>query len=303
MRAREVIKEIGGVWHGSYGTGPCPVCQPERRRDQMALSVSERDGKLLIKCHKSGCEYRDIIGQFGISPQQIGNPDPEAQAKEKANIGFRRVKAKSVAQKIFDASKPFGHPYLVRKGFPSLSFPSLTIRDLRAITPPPKMFSELKNSCRLMVAPLRDFKGNITSAQLIDEFGNKCFISGGRVGGSAFRIGRSGQIVLCEGVATGLSIWRCSRILGAPVMVLCCMSADNVKKVGKLLPKGKFVAIGDNDPGGAGQAAAKVADNWVLPPVVGMDFNDFEIADQYSAVALLSQLLSDAGAPANRPTK
>ena len=36
---RTITSALGGHWYGSYGTAPCPVCQPERRRDQAALTL------------------------------------------------------------------------------------------------------------------------------------------------------------------------------------------------------------------------------------------------------------------------
>lgn len=37
--ARELTLALGGHWHGRYGAAPCPVCQPDRRRDQNALTL------------------------------------------------------------------------------------------------------------------------------------------------------------------------------------------------------------------------------------------------------------------------
>ena len=37
---RTLTIELGGKWHQSYGAAPCPVFQPERRRDQNALTIS-----------------------------------------------------------------------------------------------------------------------------------------------------------------------------------------------------------------------------------------------------------------------
>ena len=39
--ARGLTYNLGGTWYGNYGTSPCPVCQPERRRDQHGLSASD----------------------------------------------------------------------------------------------------------------------------------------------------------------------------------------------------------------------------------------------------------------------
>ncbi len=36
--ARALTQALGGRWHGHYGAAPCPVCQPERRKGQNALT-------------------------------------------------------------------------------------------------------------------------------------------------------------------------------------------------------------------------------------------------------------------------
>ena len=40
--AIEITRSLSGQWHGSYGTAPCPVCQPEARPEQTALTRGRR---------------------------------------------------------------------------------------------------------------------------------------------------------------------------------------------------------------------------------------------------------------------
>ena len=56
--AERITRALGGDWRHGQGLAPCPICQPEGRRDQRALSVSEKAGKLLLHCHKAGCAVR-----------------------------------------------------------------------------------------------------------------------------------------------------------------------------------------------------------------------------------------------------
>jgi hypothetical protein len=37
--ARTLTMALGGRWWRGYGSAPCPVCQPERRKDQDALTL------------------------------------------------------------------------------------------------------------------------------------------------------------------------------------------------------------------------------------------------------------------------
>lgn len=63
--------ELGGKWHRSYGVAPCPVCQPERRKDQNALTIRADGGRLLMHCKKLGCEFQDILTASGIAPGHV----------------------------------------------------------------------------------------------------------------------------------------------------------------------------------------------------------------------------------------
>lgn len=52
--------------HGHHATAPCPVCQPEGRPDQQALSISRgADGNVLLHCFKGACSYREIMSAVG----------------------------------------------------------------------------------------------------------------------------------------------------------------------------------------------------------------------------------------------
>ncbi len=56
MSARTLTAALQGRWHGSYGTARCPA-HADRRP---SLSITERDGKLLVKCH-AGCDQALVI--------------------------------------------------------------------------------------------------------------------------------------------------------------------------------------------------------------------------------------------------
>ena len=64
--AKFLTHTLGGIWRNDRGNAPCPVCQPERRRGQNALSISGTGGKLLLHCFKNGCSFAHITRAAGI---------------------------------------------------------------------------------------------------------------------------------------------------------------------------------------------------------------------------------------------
>ena len=50
--ARDLTRALGGTWYGHFGTAPCPVCQPEARADQNALTISDGNRTLLAHCKR-----------------------------------------------------------------------------------------------------------------------------------------------------------------------------------------------------------------------------------------------------------
>ena len=49
MDGRTIAHNLGGAWRNGRGNAPCPICQPERRRDQTALSISEEGGNDVLQ--------------------------------------------------------------------------------------------------------------------------------------------------------------------------------------------------------------------------------------------------------------
>ena len=80
--ARTITLSLGGRWHGSYGAAPCPVCQPEGRRGQHALTLADgADGRLLAHCKKLGCAFAAILAAAGLAPGGLPTPDPARMAE------------------------------------------------------------------------------------------------------------------------------------------------------------------------------------------------------------------------------
>lgn len=177
----------------------------------------------------------------------------------------RRLEARNRAIAIWQAASPASdaHCYLVKKGIRN--------HGLR-----------LHNGT--LVIPMRDSAGKLHSLQFINGYGNKRFLSGGRIQGCYYSIGVPAEtICIAEGFATGASIYEAT---GHAVAV--AFNCGNLLSVARTL-RAKFPAIeiilcADNDENTLGnpgltkarEAAAAVGALFAMPPCEG-DFNDLLI--------------------------
>lgn len=96
--AQSLTLSLRGKWYGNHGSAPCPVCQPERRKDQHGLSVKAEGGRLLIWCHKSGCDFRAILDAAGIArdgSNLAAALDPQADAQRATYDAAKREQPNS----------------------------------------------------------------------------------------------------------------------------------------------------------------------------------------------------------------
>jgi putative DNA primase/helicase len=194
----------------------------------------------------------------------------EARERERRFAAQERARQMVVAdeaRKLVSAAVMSGHPYLERKGF--------------------KQRAALVREGKLVI-PVRDAinYSDIISVQLIDESGEKRFLTGGRTRGGIHRLGveprHARRIALCEGYATGLSIDAALQRLPAAHAVIVCFSARNLELVSQKFP-GAFVCA-DNDESGVGEKAARATGlKWLMPSEIG-DFNDFHLKHGLHAV-------------------
>lgn len=190
-------------------------------------------------------------------------PDPaemQRRAKEaQAQIARGQRDAAKRAEWILSQSELATHPYLKAKGFPD---------ELGHVWE--------KDGARLLIVPMM-VGPDLVGCQLIDESGDKRFLTGQRTKGAAFVIQNKGPVVLCEGYATGLSIRAALNAIRAKYTLFICFSANNLVHLASELPAGLVVA--DNDQSGTGERSAKET-GWpyFMPPEVDQDFNDFHAA-------------------------
>lgn len=137
----------------------------------------------------------------------------------------------------------------------------------------------------VLVIPVYDRTGGLVSLQFIGDDGTKRLLKGGKMQGSWCSIGKlipGGMILICEGWATGASLYEATGYF-----VLIAFSAANLTAVAKLARQhhqdSKIIICADNDEKTAGnpgltyatQAALEVDARLAIPPIAG-DFNDYE---------------------------
>ena len=160
-----------------------------------------------------------------------------------------------------------------------------------------------------LVIPLLSFDWKLQSLQFINTDGTKTFKTGGKVAGSFYPIGfesfdDSDVWIICEGYATGASIFEASNI---PTLV--SFNANNIKRTALALrscaPKSKIIIAADNDrftnSGNVGvakaESAAREVGAFVVIPhfssPVGTDFNDLALQEGLPA---LSEIFKEVAA-------
>lgn len=173
------------------------------------------------------------------------------------------------------------HPYLKRKGIQTHGV-------------------RITGDGRLM-APLYDQDGTLSTLQYIDEDGGKLYHPGGKSGGKFWMVGsldEPGPLYVAEGFATAATIHETTN---RPCIV--AYSASSLVPVIASLREmygatQDIVIVADHDKHGVGQryadqASAKYGAKVIMPPIEGMDANDYAQAG-HDLMALLVQQTGSA---------
>ncbi len=193
----------------------------------------------------------------------------ERAAREEAEQSRERAGAAKTAAAIWKAAPPAdsAHPYVVGKGVKSHG---------------------LRLHKGTLVVPMRAADGALHSLQFIDADGTKRFLTGGRVAGCYFSIGKpDDRICVAEGYATGASIHE---VTGCAVAV--AFDAGNLRAAAEAIkakyPAATLILCADDDCGTEGnpgitkatEAALAVGALLAVPdfgadrPEGATDFND-----------------------------
>ena len=284
MDAREITSFLRGKWYGSYGAAPCPVCQPESKQEQTALTVSDSvNGRLLANCKRLNCTFTDILAAAGIGAGDYQRPDDSEIARREAERRAEATRKAAQAQMCWsDSWAIFGTPaetYLRGRGITcklphSLRYHPRAWHGATATTYP-AMIARVDggNGAAVHRTYLRaDGSGKADIAP------NKAML--GAVAGGVVRLNEgAGPLVVAEGIETGLSL--ASGLLSAGHTIWAALSTSGMKGM-RLPPRpGSLIVAADGDRAGreAGEALAERADSlgWrvsLLPAPDGKDWND-----------------------------
>jgi putative DNA primase/helicase len=185
-------------------------------------------------CWKRGIKHswcdRDAKQLTPAEREAVHRKILDAEQARERDEKLRQGKARKIAHWILSRSKPAeaSHPYLIQKGV--------------------QAHGDLHQYRDALVLPLRDSEGVLHSLQFIGGDGEKRFFSGGRVEGCYYTVADTGTgpLVICEGYATGASIFEATGY--ATVAAMNCGNLLSVAKgIRAKFPKRDIIIAGDND--------------------------------------------------------
>ncbi|WP_217997519.1 toprim domain-containing protein [Comamonas granuli] len=185
-------------------------------------------------------------GNEPLTPAQHAELQRQFRAMQAARaaeqVAVHRA-ARERADRLWRAARPAddAHPYLRRKGIRGFG-----VRQLNGA----------------LVVPARDAAGALHTLQFIGADGSKRFLSGGRIQGCYYAMGRPGnRLLLAEGFATAATVFMATGDATA-----CAFNAGNLMPVARALrakfPHARIVVAADDDsqtPGNPGLTRATEA--------------------------------------------
>lgn len=278
--AERVTRELGGRWRGGSGSAPCPLCQPEGRRDQAALSIRDGDHGVLLYCFKGGCNFADIARAVDL-PREMSLPDPvamrEARKRQAEFDAGKLARARAEWERAKPIAKTNGERYLRSRGINCDLPASLRFQ-------PDLMHSETGRWVAAMIGDIEP-TGGIHVTFLEKSGGVR--IKGGRrkemrgpCRGGAVRLSEGdGPLVVCEGIETGLSLVQA--LADQSPRVWAALSTSGVRGLELPADARELIVAPDGDaPGREAAEALSERASWlgwmvsVLDPGDGRDWND-----------------------------
>lgn len=281
--AATLTRDLGGRWLGRYGVAPCPCCQPEGRKGQNALTVSDGHAGLLLHCKKSGCSFMDILRAAGIAPGEYQPPDPAQRAQRERERKAEAEKRARQAWRCWREAAPIAgtaaETYLRGRGI---------ICDLPAtLRFHPECWHGPTATRHPALVGLVEGAGMaaVHRTYLRADGSGKADVEPAKAmlravaGGAVRRAQGPGPLVVAEGIETALSL--ASGLLGRPPTIWAALSTSGLRGL-RLPPQpGRLTIATDGDTAGR-EAANALAERahalrWqvsLLPAPDGRDWND-----------------------------
>jgi phage/plasmid primase-like uncharacterized protein len=291
--AERITRALGGEWRGNSGLAPCPVCQPEGRRDQRALAISQSGGRLLVHCHKSACasvlqelKARNLADQVGGVVKKVPASElAQQRASDRRKEAMRLKTAQDLFASAVSCEGTLAETYFEARGIHRLRFGKMT-NTLRFH--PATLHSPTNQNLPALIAQIRGPNGEalgVHRTYLRADGTGKADVAPAKMmlgpsAGGAVRFGPDNRVIaVAEGIETALSVSLASRLT-----VWACLSTSGLKGLRlPRLPAAEVVVIAaDHDEAGLA-AAAVAAGNFEMegravsvihPPKPGTDFND-----------------------------
>lgn len=282
--ARSLTLSLGGRWHGRCGAAPCPICQPDRRIGQNALTLADAPGgRLLAHCKKSGCSFADLARAMGLAPGDFPRPDPAELARAAAEARAEAEKRARQALALWREAVPI-------QGTPAAAY--LRNREITCDLPASLRFHPevwhgptarrwpalvaLVEGCDLLAVHRTWIRPDGAGKADLDP--NKAML-GGVQGGAVRLLKAQGRLVVAEGIETALSL-ACGLLPGT-MTLWAALSTSGLRGL-RLPPNPAALTIAtDGDEAGrsAGYALAERAHalGWKVSTLAapeGRDWND-----------------------------
>ncbi|KNX39819.1 hypothetical protein ROTO_36470 [Roseovarius tolerans] len=282
--ARTMTELLGGDWFRSYGTAPCPVCQPGGQTGQNALTLADADnGRLMAHCKKTACTFRDIMAMAGLRGVAYCPPDAATIARREAERRADAQRRAGQAERIWQEAQPIAgtaaEAYLRGRGITCALPHTLRFHPACFHGPTAQRFPA-------MVAAVHGGSFAVHRTYLRPDGSGKAGLDGGdklmlgaTAGGAVRLTDGPGRLVVAEGIESGLSL-ACG-LLDGPATLWAGLSTSGIRGLCLPVQPGRLTIACDGDTPGrdAAHALAERAHGlgWqvgICDPGTGADFND-----------------------------
>lgn len=261
MDAPNLTTALGGRWHGRYGAAPCPICQPDRRKGQNALTIAYgHNGGLVLDCKKSACAFLDILAAAGLRSGDNARPDAATIAQRERNAKAEAEKRAAQAKRLWLEAQPIAgtvaETYLRGRGIDCPLPPTLRWHGACWHGPTAKRYPALVAAVqgaglhavhRTYLRPDGAGKADIEPAKAM---------LGATAGGAVRLSDGPSRLVVAEGIESGLSL-LCG-LLDGPATVWAALSTSGLRGLRLPAQAGRLTVATDGDGPGreAGHALA-----------------------------------------------